>query len=126
MEMALASPRNVRHKLYEMLTSRTLCIQDIPRVSDHNPQKTMYTWFVNLREVNRSWKGMVYRSILNMRVRLEREQKWGLDKFPMGFRADPTAEQQEFLAKLEPREQKLNTMISRLSEMLAVMDEFQC
>ena len=123
--MALASPRNVRLKLYEMLRTRTLCLQDVPRMADHNPQKTIYTWFVNVREVMRTWKAMVYKGLLNMRLRLEREQKWGLDKFPPGFRADPTEEQQQFLQKLEPREQKLNTVTTRVAEMLAIMDDFK-
>lgn len=126
-EGALAPPRDVRELLYKMLKHGVVQLQELPKTADRNPQKTIYTWFVDQPTAHAAILTKMVVALFNMRVRwyatklkadeLLRATDNRLDKLPQ--------EELDQLARISNAENRLELSMAEITKLVLLMMLFQ-
>ncbi|PSC73409.1 DNA-directed RNA polymerase III subunit RPC3 [Micractinium conductrix] len=72
-DLAMITKEEAREKLYAMLKSGYLGLQDVPRTADHAPSRTFYTWRANMDAGIARVASDLYRAAGNLHARLTHE-----------------------------------------------------
>ncbi len=74
-DAALLDVKVARGKLYSLFALGVLGQQALPKFSNHMPQHTIYLWKADWEALQRSSTNLVYRILVNLRVRRHKEAK---------------------------------------------------
>lgn len=74
-DAALLDVKVARGKLYSLFALGVLGQQALPKFSNHMPQHTIYLWKADWEALQRSSTNLVYRILMNLRVRRHKEAK---------------------------------------------------
>jgi DNA-directed RNA polymerase III subunit RPC3 len=74
-DAALLDVKVARNKLYSLFALGVLGQQALPKFSNHMPQHTIYLWKADWEALQRSSTNLVYRILVNLRVRRHKEAK---------------------------------------------------
>jgi len=61
--------KETRERLYKLLLANFVYIQEVPKSSDHAPQKTFYLWGVKFDHLVNQMCGESYKSIRNLKLK---------------------------------------------------------
>ena len=74
-EMSMVPMKDTRDILYRLLKLRYVRMQEVARTHDHAPSRTNYLWRVDLNDVAQVCQHELTQTILNIQLRLQREQR---------------------------------------------------
>ena len=72
-DAAMLPIRDAREELYKLMKEELVSVQEVPKTSDRAPARTFYLFYIDLPAVLRNITAEMYRSLSNIRARLEHE-----------------------------------------------------
>jgi len=122
-ELAMLPLKEVRERLYKMLSQNYVQLQEVPKSNDHAPQRTFYLWNVNLNEVKNLLLSEIYKTIINIQLRLRFEFDTSKDVIA---KPPSTLTDQEKLqvAKLQRVADRLEASILHLDQSLMLLCDY--
>jgi len=115
--------KEVRERLYKMLAQNYVQLQEVPKSNDHAPQRTFYLWNVNLLEVKNLLLSEIYKTIINIQLRLRFEFDTSKDviaKPPSTL----TDQEKQQVARLQRVADRLEASILHLDQSLMLLCDY--
>jgi len=122
-ELAMLPLKEVRERLYKMLAQNYVQLQEVPKSNDHAPQRTFYLWNVNLLEVKNLLLSEIYKTIINIQLRLRFEFDTSKDviaKPPSTL----TDQEKQQVARLQRVADRLEASILHLDQSLMLLCDY--
>jgi DNA-directed RNA polymerase III subunit RPC3 len=79
-QIALLEIQEARKLLYLLMAGEMVHIQEVSKSSDKHPSKTFYLWGVDPNRVNSKLLDDMYKTVHNLRTRIEEEKKLYIEK----------------------------------------------
>jgi hypothetical protein len=121
-DLSMVPKKDANDLLCRMLKAQYIRMQEVPRTTDHNAQRTFFLWFVDMDRVGRLVQDEMLRTMWVLLTKRE-EKKRECDDF-VGVGGEVTdltpAQHKEFQA-LEHQVERLTTAILRLDETIMVL-----
>lgn len=137
-DAAMLPIRDAREELYKLMKEELVSVQEVPKTSDRAPARTFYLFYVDLPAVLRNITAEMYRSLSNIRARLEHELRQ--EEEVLGLLdavADKdnensssytslilTSTQRHQVEQVRKTAILLETLMGRLDDLIALLDNF--
>ncbi|KAG6333528.1 hypothetical protein ID866_5564 [Astraeus odoratus] len=129
-KVAMMANKDVRPLLSAMASECLISTQEVPKTADHNPTRTFYLWHVDLDRAYSTLLGSLYKTLFNISVRREAEQKEPEVKAVLEKRERSDVAQdenllsrreREILVEWERRREKLGVLEMRVEEAVFIL-----
>ncbi|KAL6048239.1 hypothetical protein QOT17_021178 [Balamuthia mandrillaris] len=120
-DLSLIPLSETRERLYKMLSTGFVHLQEVPKGSDHMPSRTFYLWSVRIPEIKVQLTEELYKAVRNMRMRLAAELERSQDL----ERGGPNDEVGELTEQdLQTLSDRLENSVIHLDDTLMVLNDF--
>jgi predicted transcriptional regulator len=122
-QIALLEIQEARKLLYLLMAGEMVHIQEVSKSSDKHPSKTFYLWGVDPNRVNSKLLDDMYKTVHNLRTRIEEEKKLYIEKSIFYFLFIGLVSDVEDLEKFGKIESRLQVSMIKLMNLVLYFEK---
>ncbi|KAG8901824.1 RNA polymerase III subunit C82 [Tulasnella sp. 403] len=127
-KVALMAPNTLRPLLTHLSSASLVFLQEVPRLADRNPSRTIYLWYVDLAKAYSNLISALYQTLANIVTRDRDEQENVRPVLDKRDRSDVNGDERllgrgeiTMLREWEDKQERLNVLAMRVEENLFIL-----